>query len=242
MHRHRHHHAHIYRSRRHLLATVFLLLLPLLALLASTAWSRAESGTFLLDVGLSSIRLAIAYAVAATLAWLFAVLFERGPLAVIALPLFDVLQSFPTFALLPLATIVFGHGNVTVVFFLIVTIIWPILFSVLSSLKLARQDWREAVHVAGLHGWQYIRLYLWPVTVPGLITGSVIGLGEGWEALVATEMLVGVRHGLGAFFQLQADHPAFTALGILALLFVIFGINKILWLPLLDWGHHSLEE
>ena len=243
MQKHRHHHKglRIYRSRGHLILTIVVLLV-ILAAAAIAVGSRLNPLILLRDVGISCIRLFFAYILAVSLAWLCAVSFYEGKRSIIALPVFDVLQSFPTFALLPLATLVFGHTTLTVILFLIITIIWPIFFSVISSLKLARPDWREAVQISGLRGWSYVRLYLWPVTVPGLITGSVIGLGEGWEALVATEMIVGVERGLGPFFNAFAHNPAVTALAIMGLLLLIFTINKILWLPLLDWGHHTIEE
>lgn len=81
-----------------------------------------------------------------------------------------------------------------------------------------------------------------PVSIPGLITGSIIGLGEGWEALVATEIIIGIKSGLGIFVQSSSSDPTVTAFGILGLLIVIFVINRLLWLPLLEWGHERTED
>jgi ABC-type nitrate/sulfonate/bicarbonate transport system permease component len=75
-----------------------------------------------------------------------------------------------------------------------------------------------------------------------LVTGSIIGLGEGWEALVATEIIVGAQNGLGNFFQNFSNNPAITGFGILGLLILIFTVNKILWIPLLDQSHKLLED
>lgn len=114
-------------------------------------------------------------------------------------------------------------------------------FSIVSSLKLIRRDWEEAVEMTGLRGFNYWRKFLWPVSFPGLVTGSIIGLGEGWEALVATEMIVKTKSGLGHFFQVFLNNPPITGLGILGLLLLIFSLNKLIWLPLLDWGHRQME-
>ncbi len=218
------------------------MILPFAFLFIYSHFAKIASATLFYDVLVSSIRLAIAYFVAAALAWLSAVLFSHGRRSIIALPIFDVLQSFPTFAALPLGVMLWGETNFTVIFFLVITIIWPIFFSVLSSTRLAKHDWQEAVFIARLQGWDYLRLYLWPVTISGLITGSIIGLGEGWEALVATEMIVGMKNGLGPFFQMYSQNSSITAFGILGLLILIFGINKIIWIPLLDWSHQKMEE
>jgi ABC-type anion transport system duplicated permease subunit len=69
-----------------------------------------------------------------------------------------------------------------------------------------------------------------------------VGLGEGWEALVATEIIVQSQTGLGSFFQSFAENPRVTAFGILGFLILIFSLNKLIWIPLLDWGHKKLEE
>lgn len=235
-------HVRIYQSRWHIAATFFFLAVPLVALLAFAHFAQITKQRLFFDVFVSIWRLATAYVIAAILGWACAVGFFRGRRSAVALPLFDVLQSFPTYAALPLAVVAWGATNFTVIFFLVLAVIWPIFFSVISSLKLIRHDWNEAVAVSGLRGWRYLWKFLLPVSIPGLITGTVIGLGDGWEALVATEIIVKVRGGLGGFFQSFSTNHTVTAFGILVLLVIIFSINKLAWLPLLEWSHRTMEE
>lgn len=232
----------IYQSRRHRLTVVFLLAAPFLFLAFFSRIAHIATSRLYSDLGISLLRLAIAYAIALVLGWALAIAFYTGKRSAIALPIFDVLQSFPTFAILPLASAAFGPTNTNVTFFLVLTVIWPVFFSILSSLKLMRHDWQEAVEMAGWRGFEYMRRFLWPVSVPGLITGSIIGLGEGWGALVATEIIVGVHTGLGDFFSLYRHNASITFFGILGLLTLIFSINKLVWAPLLDWSHRLTEE
>lgn len=232
----------IYETRMHLLGTLLFVALPFAFLLFFSRVAHIATGVLFADLFTSSWRLLVAYLIAAVLAWLSAALFYQGRRATIALPIFDVLQSFPTFAALPLAVLVWGASNSTVIVFLVLTVIWPIFFSVISTLKLARHDWEEAVEIAGLRGFDYVRYFIWPISIPGLITGSIIGLGEGWEALVATEMLIRVPVGLGTFFQSFANSATITTFGIFGLLLFIFSINKLVWLPLLEWSHNITEE
>jgi len=227
----------IYRSRLHLLVTFLLILLPLAYLLIFSRLAYANHGGLLRSLAISAGRLFVAYVIAAVVGWTCATLFYQGRRGAVALPIFDVLQSFPTFAMVPLLTLAWGVSNVTVIFFLVITILWPIFFSIISSLKQVNREWREAAAIAGLTGTQYLRLFLVPITLPGLITGSIVGLGEGWEALIATEIIVGIKSGLGVFFATFAHNPSLTALGVLGLLGVIFSINKLVWLPLLEWSH-----
>lgn len=232
----------IYQSWLHLGVTLLFIVVPFLFLLIFSRAIDIPASQLLADVFVSFLRIAIAYAVAASLGWLVAVSFYRGKRAIIALPLFDVLQSFPTFAALPIAVFLWGPSNVTIIFFLILTMIWPIFFSVLGSLKLVKRDWEEMVEVADLRGILYLRHFLLPLSIPGLITGSIIGLGEGWEALVATEIIVRAKTGLGGFFQFFSQDVTVTAFGILGFLLLIFSVNKLIWLPLLEWGHRRMEE
>lgn len=232
----------IYKSRWHLLVTFFTIIVPFLFLLFFSRFAHIALAKLFGDVFISLWRLIIAYVLAAVVAWICALLFWRGKAGTVALPLFDVFQSFPTFAALPLATFFWGASSFTVIFFLFLNILWPVFFSVLGSLKLLKHDWEQAAQVAGLRGFNYLRYFLLPVSAPGLITGSIIGLGEGWEALVATEIIVEAKTGLGSFFQAFSHNPTMSAVGILGLLILIFSVNKIIWLPLLEWSHQRMEE
>lgn len=232
----------IYKAGWHLAATFGILATPLVFLFLFSKFAGIEIVRLFRDIALSSVRLFAAYGIAVVFGWLFAVLFYRGKRSVVALPLFDVLQSFPTFAALPLAAAIWGATNGTVIFFLVITIIWPIFFSVLSSLKLIQHDWKDAATILRMDRMTYFRKFLWPVTVPGLMTGTIVGLGEGWEALVATEMVVRMQGGLGSFFQAFSGDLPITALGILGLLLLIFSMNKLVWLPLLERSHRRMGE
>jgi ABC-type nitrate/sulfonate/bicarbonate transport system permease component len=232
----------IYRSRWHLAATIGLILLPFIFFLIFSQIVHFTAGRLLEDVLVSLWRMLIGYLIALVLAWVAALAFYRGKRALVALPVFDVLQSFPTFAALPLAVYYLGHSNTTIIFFLVLAIIWPLFFAITSSLKLIKHDWEEAVHIAGLRGWKRLWYYLIPVTVPGVVTGSIIGLGDGWEALVATEIIAIAPTGLGSFYQTFSQNATITTFGILGFLLIIFSINKLIWLPLLDWSHRTMEE
>ncbi len=232
----------IYAKRSHLIATFFIIAVPFFALLAFAATAHINLANLWVNVIITIIRLFVAYLIAVVLAWIFATLFHRGKAAAVALPVFDVLQSFPTFAILPLATFYLGATNFTVILFMVITVIWPILFSIISSLKLIKHDWEEAVEIYQLKKWDYVTKFVWPASLPGLITGSIIGLGDGWEAIVGTEIIVGIKSGMGNFFQMFSQNALVTCLGVIGLLALIFSINKVIWIPLLDWSHKVTEE
>jgi NitT/TauT family transport system permease protein len=235
---------HYYHHRGHLLFTFFLILLPFIFVLLIPSLGTEQKQAFLADLAVSTWRLFVAYFLSVALATLAALLLSRGKLGNFFVPLFDVLQSLPTFAVLPLAVHFFGANDRTVILFLIITIIWPILFAIISSLKLVRPDWEEAAVVFGATGWRRIVYFALPVSFPGIITGSIVGLGEGWEAVVGTEIIIGLDQGggLGSFFNAHGQEGHLVFFGVMTLLLLIFVINKLLWLPLLEKSHLLLTE
>lgn len=231
----------IYHSRWQVILTLSFIILPFVFFLLFSRLSQISTTKLFTDLFFSTYRIFIAYIIAVVLGWVLAVSFYRGRAAAVGLPLFDVLQSFPTFAALPMAVYFWGASNFTVIFFLVITIIWPIFFSIISSLKLIRHDWQEVMEIFKLSGIQYLKQFIIPISIPGLITGSIIGLGEGWEALVVTEIIVRPGPGLGNFFQSFSHNPIVTVFGILGFLIFIFSINKLVWLSLLERSHRLME-
>lgn len=233
----------IYRKRIHLIITFAIILLPFLFIAFALPFSVEEKKIFAIDLFFSSFRLIIAYVISVVLAMLFALFLTHGKIGNFFLPFFDVMQSFPTFAMLPLVVRYFGVSNTTVIIFLVVTVIWPVLFGVISAQKLVKEEWNEASKIFGARGWKHLIYYALPLSYPGLITGSIVGLGEGWEAVVGAEIIVGLqRDGLGSFFSANSASTTIVLFGVFALLLCIFVLNKFVWLPLLEKSHRMLAE
>ncbi|MBX4198518.1 ABC transporter permease subunit [Candidatus Parcubacteria bacterium] len=230
------------RSISHLLPAFGFMLVPLLALVALSYVTGIAFPKIIEALVISSSRLFIAFIISVIIAWFLVIWLIRGRTANPALAMFDVLQSMPTFAILPLAVHFLGAHESIIIIFLILTIIWPIIFSIVSALKQAERSWEEAIIMTRLNGLSYIRYYLLPLTAPGIVTGSIIGLGEGWEALIATELLLNVERGLGPFFNQFSTNASITFFGVLVFLIIIFTINKFIWLPLLEKSHELIEE
>jgi ABC-type nitrate/sulfonate/bicarbonate transport system permease component len=236
------HHFSVNRSWKHLAVVFALLLIPLFGLYAFSYISGISFFMTVYDLATSMWRMAVAFVFALVIAWVLVVVLIRGKTEGPALAFFDVIQSLPTFTILPIAVHYFGESEHVIITFLTVTIVWPIVFSIVSSIKQADPSWKDAVAMSRIRGLDYIRYYLIPVTAPGIVTGAIIGLGDGWEALIATEIILEVRHGLGPFFQAFADNTTETLLGVLIFLSLIFIINKLLWLPLLEKSHTMVEQ
>ncbi len=230
------------RSKRHLLIAFGILILPIVSLWIFSSVNQISFSLAISDLTISILRLGIAFIFSTIIAWILVVLLIRGKTESSALAVFDVLQSLPTFTILPIAVFYLGNSELTIILFLIITIIWPIIFSIVSSLKQIDKSWHEAVMISRIKGLNYIRYFLFPVTAPGIVTGAIIGLGDGWEALIATELLLQTKNGLGPFFSNFSNNTLTTTFGILIFLSVIFAMNKFIWLPLLEKSHRLIEQ
>lgn len=233
----------IYKKRWHLAVTFLIILLPFLFILVFSQFTGVAARQVFMDLGASFMRVIIAYFISLVAGVFLALLLGQGKIGAFFLPVFDVLQSFPSFALLPLFTLWFGIGNVAAIFFLVITIIWPIVFATLSSIRMVRKDLEEAAFIFGARGIKKLFAFTVPVALPGLVTGSIVGLGEGWEAIVGAE-IIGITPGIGGFLNsasVRGDIPV-LAFGIMALLLLLFSFNKLVWLPLLKRSHDYSHE
>ena len=224
----RHHHSHHWAA--------FLLLLVGIITLSFASTDRALNiTTFLAAFANSLLTVTIAYIICLVVGLVLGLLTVASPKTeAVLLPIVDLAQSFPTFAILPVLVYRFGHSRITVTTILVIAMIWPIVFSVIAGVKEQRQDEAEAATIFGATGWRRLVFYLWPLLRPQIITGSIISWGQAWDTIVGAEIIAGVfgaGHYLGALGN-RGDIQV-LALGIFVYLFLIFAINQLFWLPLL---------
>ncbi|MCX6812265.1 MAG: ABC transporter permease subunit [Candidatus Berkelbacteria bacterium] len=186
----------------------------------------------------SLIRTTIAYLIAAAAAIIVALIItSHKVIEDLLLPIFDVLQSFPSFALFPVLVVALKNSPETVIIsVLTITMIWPILFSIIGGMKNRRIDFEEAATIFGARGAKRLWNYTIPELMPSIVTGSIVGWGEGWEFIIGAELLVHANVGIGTYLGKLGQNQENLALafGIAILLLLLYILNKILWLPLLN--------
>jgi sulfonate transport system permease protein len=224
----------VYKRHHHLVLAFIVLLLPIAGIIIIGKISHLSFDILLTALGLSIIRLVIAYALSLGVALSLAMFLAEHPLGDFLIPVLDILQNLPSFALIPLFVAWFGITDKMTIIFAATSIVWPIFFYVLSSFKTARIDLNEAATIFGATGWKRIRYYLLPLCFPALVTGSIVALSIGWEAIIGIE-IIGALQGIGSFLNENSDPASRTTLilGISSLLFIVFTINKLIWVPLM---------
>lgn len=216
----------------------FVWILIFLFVLATVVnFSSLNPLTFFEGFGVSLARITIAYAIALILSCTIALLITSNEkVENLTLPVFDVLQSFPSFALFPLMVASIHSSEVIIISVLTIAIIWPILFTIIGGIKNRREDLEEAATIFGAKGFKRLIHFTFPELSPSIVTGSIVGWGEAWEFIIGAELLVNVNVGIGTYLGQLGNNKENLLLifGILVLMILLFVINKLIWLPLLN--------
>lgn len=227
-------HLHIYRKRHHKVAAALTLLAPFLFLALLGGLAQTDALALGSALSLSIFRLALGYSLSLVVGVLLAVTFGTSRFGDALIPIFDVMQNLPSFALIPVFALLLGYTNLMAIVFIATSVVWPILFYTLHAIRSAPRDLNDAASVFGATGWKRVFQYLIPLSLPAIITGSIVGISIGWEAVIGIE-IIGFHSGVGVFLNqasAASNHALLTA-GVAAILFLVFVINKLVWIPLL---------
>ena len=113
-------------------------------------------------------------------------------------PVIQVLRTVPPLAWFPISLMVFQNANVSAIFVIFITAIWPIIINTSVGIRNIPEDYRNVARVLRLNGWEYFQKIMLPAAAPYIFSGLRIGVGLSWLAIIAAEMLIG-GVGIGFF-------------------------------------------
>ncbi|MCL4319248.1 MAG: ABC transporter permease subunit [Firmicutes bacterium] len=169
----------------------------------------------------------------------------------ILIPLLDILQSIPVLSFLPVILLafiaLFPHSSLGVNLASILLIftgqVWNMVFGLYNGLITIPADLKESARSFNLSAWQRFRLLELPFSMVGLVWNSMMSWAGGWFFLMAAEMFsLGNRNyqlqGLGSYLQTAANQGNWLkeVWGLIVLIFVIVGMDQLVWRPLLAWA------
>jgi len=224
----------IYTKWRHRLLALLVVFLPFLFLFIVGRLASVDTQALSLALLISFYRLILGYFLALVLGVTGAIFIGTSRFGEAFTPVLDVMQNVPSFALIPVFALFLGYTDFMAVIFIATSVIWPILFYVLSAIRTARTDWGEAATIFGAKGFKRVLHYLLPLSFQAIVTGSVVGISIGWEAVIGVE-IIGFASGIGILLNnasLNHDNTMMVA-GIGTLLFLVFIINRVVWAPLM---------
>nr|WP_318382649.1 ABC transporter permease [uncultured Enterobacter sp.] len=123
-----------------------------------------------------------------------------------------MLNPLPAIALLPLALLWFGLGNVSLVFVLVHSVMWPIALNTWSGFNGVPETLRMTGRNYGLSGPRYVLTILIPASLPSILSGLKIGWAFAWRTLIAAELVFGASSGQGGlgWYIFQNRNELFT--------------------------------
>ncbi|ATL25893.1 ABC transporter permease [Streptomyces formicae] len=158
----------------------------------------------------------------------------------IAQPVVQVLASFPSNFLFPLAVVVLGASGISLNWGAIALMAlgaqWYVLFNVIAGASSIPGDLREAADDLGLKGWLRWKRLILPAVFPSYTTGALTASGGAWNASIpgesvsyGTTTLTAV--GIGAYITQATDSGDFARnfLGAVVMSVYVVVINRLLW-------------
>jgi len=106
------------------------------------------------------------------------------------------LQGISGIAWLPLVVIWFGFTHLTTLAIVIYTLAVPIIFNTMTGVRAVPEHYALGLRSLGAGRLRVIRDVYLPGALPSIMVGLRLGMGYGWRALIAAEMLVR-QGGLG---------------------------------------------
>jgi ABC-type nitrate/sulfonate/bicarbonate transport system permease component len=111
-------------------------------------------------------------------------------------PLLEFVRPIPPLAWIPLSILWFGIGDVQIVYIIFLAAFFPIVLNALAGARDVDTYLVRAGLSLGARPRELFTTVVLPAALPHIFTGMRVGLGIGWMALVAGE-LVAAPSGLG---------------------------------------------
>jgi len=106
-------------------------------------------------------------------------------------------NPLPSIALLPLAMVWFGLGDLSIVFVLIHAVLWSVALNTYIGFRAVSTTWRMVGQNYGLSNLSLVLRILIPGAFPNILAGLKIGWAFSWRTVIAAELVFGSSSGRG---------------------------------------------
>lgn len=162
-----------------------------------TLIAMLRSGELIDDMQASLVRILVGFVVGSLLAVPIGLL--MGNIRVVrdfCEPYIEFFRYIPALSLVTVALIWFGLGEASKVFLIIYATMFIVVVNTLAGVKAIPPIKYRAAEALGVHGWRLFVYVSLPATVPFILTGMRIAMGNAFAVIVAAEM-IGAQSGLG---------------------------------------------
>lgn len=106
-------------------------------------------------------------------------------------PLLMFFQAIADIAWLPIVIVWFGFSLTAITFVIVYTIVFPLMISIVAGVQQVPRELILAARSLGARRFQIFTEVILPGALPAVATGIRTGLGYGWRALIAAEIIIG---------------------------------------------------
>lgn len=148
-------------------------------------------------------------------------------------PVLLFFQAIGDIAWLPILLIWFGFGLATMTFVIVYTVLFPVVLNTVLGVRSVPLDLHRAAQSLGASKSAVLWEVVLPGALPNIVTGLRNGLGYGWRALIAAEMIVGTS-GIGflMFDARRAGSVVEIMLGMVVLGVLWYGVDSWVLAPI----------
>ncbi|MDR3300616.1 MAG: ABC transporter permease [Candidatus Accumulibacter sp.] len=149
----------------------------------------------------------------------------------------SMFNPLPPIALLPVSLLWFGLGQMSLIFVLVHSVLWPLALNTHAGFQSVPETLRMAGRNYGLTGVRYIAQILIPAALPSILSGLKIGWAFAWRTLIAAELVFGASSGEGGlgWFIFQNRNELYTDkvfAGLLMVILIGLLVENIIFLSL----------
>jgi NitT/TauT family transport system permease protein/taurine transport system permease protein len=150
-------------------------------------------------------------------------------------PILLFFQAIGDIAWLPILLIWFGFGLTTMIFVIVYTVLFPVVLNTVLGVRSVPLELHRAALSLGASKARVVWEVVLPGALPNIMTGLRNGLGFGWRALIAAEIIVGTS-GIGflMFDARRAGSVVEIMLGMIVL--------GVLWYVVDSWVLAPIER
>ena len=148
-------------------------------------------------------------------------------------PLLIFFQAIGDIAWLPLLIVWFGFSLTSVTLVIVYTVAFPLALSITAAIAGVPKDMRRAASSLGAGRWRTLLEVTLPGALPGVVSGIRTGLGYGWRALIAAEIIIGTS-GIGfmMFDARRVGQVTDVFVGMIVLGVLWYALDKLVLAPL----------
>ena len=173
-------------------------LVPELGQIARTFVRLAVEGTMWQAASATLLRLLAGFLIAGCLGVLIGILMGRHKsVEDFLLPLVSFVYPIPGIAYAPLFVLWFGLGDLPAILLIPFASTFPVVMNTWKGVKAVKPVWIRSATVMGARDRDIFWRIVLPGALPFVLTGLRLGLAAAWRILVAVEMLMSVKTGLG---------------------------------------------